>query len=97
MTTQNIKLKWNKSEEEGYTDIGVDKAPIYQAVYKDYYIEVYPAKLYNADADGWYYRIIQGDKEYDVAVESCCGKDDNYKDAMANAEYTLLEIVEDGW
>jgi hypothetical protein len=97
MTTQNIKLKWNKSEEEGYTDIGVDKAPIYQAVYKDYYIEVYPLSLLDANADGWSYKIVQGDKEYDPAFESCCGVDDNYKDAMANAEYTLMEIVEGGW
>ncbi len=92
----NLKIRWHKTRETAFSDIGADSAVVYVAKVKGYYIEVYPVKLFDKNAKGWEYRIFNEEKvDYDSIFNSLSDQDSarTPEEAMRWAEITLRDFL----
>jgi hypothetical protein len=90
---KDIKLVWKKSIDKAYTDKGVEKAEVWSARYKNYFIKVYPGKLVNKNYKGWEDIITDGKIKLDsIKIGAISAK--NHKEAMKWSKNVLKALCE---
>ena len=107
MTQKKFSLKnveWYENIEHAYTDLGIDKATVFEASVKKenntIIITVYPLALIHKDAKGWDYKIVELTEDNEVIDEYDAGAE-NYdhfptaEEAEEKALETLKEMLEE--